>query len=160
MPVAISIPSSKTETSPFPDNKFIDALEQVFVNMYTCANAWSAWRTRTMKREDFIPFDRNDELFIEFKESLKEAYLKTRLNEEMLDMESLIMDTLNKEELDLLFNKDIHNKFYENRFIPMTCAKTDISPIILMISDYQLENTLERKINEQRKAKKKVRMVA
>lgn len=160
MPIATSIPSSKPEATPFPDDKLIEAMEQVFNNIYTCAKSWSAWKDRTMKREDFIPFNREDELFHEFVISFKEAYLAELDGGKLPDIEKLLMDTFDKEELDPLFNKDINKKFYENRFYPMTAAKTDLSSLILFVADYQAKVALETVLVQEKAVKRKIKMTA
>lgn len=157
MPEALRLLRTQ-DTKEVLTDTLIDAMEQTFVNMFTCSRSWDAWDNGTMTKDDFIPLNKEDELFHDVLLSFKERYFQSNDQRLPLNIEKMLSDSFDDEGVDPLINKNIDKSFHKEDFNIFSWEQVDASDIILAISDYQLGKVMEIQMNEQRKLKKKQRM--
>lgn len=116
------------------EKKAFETMELTFENCFSCNRTWSAWSYDTMSVDDFIPFDRGDESFIECFNSIKEFSKNNTLKneDEFYDkVVNIISDNT------LYFNDNIDNDFSSNSFNDDIFGIVDLKDMYIQFKSYK-----------------------
>lgn len=112
----------------------LDSMESVFKNCYSCTRVWSAWSYDTMTIDDFTPFDKDDESFLECFDSLIDSINNTEFISKEVFYDAVI-DIIS--DYDLYYNDDIDNNFSSGSFNNDVFEEINLDDMFISFREYK-----------------------
>lgn len=116
------------------ENKMLKSMESTFEGCYSCIRVWSAWSYGTMEAEDFIPFDKDDEIFAECFNKIKEDIIKTPVKNED-EFYDKVIDVVSN--YTLYYNENIDRNFRNDAFNDDIFGIVDLKDMYKNFKEYQ-----------------------
>ena len=91
----------------------LESMDSVFKDCYYCTRVWSAWSYDTMTTNDFTPFDKDDESFLEcFDDLINSIHSTAFISKEVFN--ERVIDIMS--DYELYYNENIDNDFSSDSF--------------------------------------------